>query len=266
MRKSALYNGTVSHRRLQPVGHSLNYKIFYLLIDLDELGEISEHIPFFSINRRNLVSFSEKDFGARSPADLKAYVLDSLLQNGLDGAVASVRLLCIPRIFGYSFNPLSTYYCFDKDENLVALVYAVSNTFGERHSYVLPACTAGRNGLIRQTCRKEFYVSPFLPMNCRYDFSVLPPGETIALSIRQFTEEQPILNASFVGDRAPLDRRHLAAALVRLPFNSLKVIAGIHWEALKLFLKGVKLVKRSTENAIRLPEVNPPLIEKTQEK
>ena len=144
-------------------------------------------------------------------------------------------------------------------------MYEVSNTFKERQSYVLAAGEADAKGLYKQACAKELYVSPFLPMECRYEFSLLPPGETIALSIRQFHEDAPILNASFIGQHAALNRRTLGAALLRFPFNSFKVIAGIHWEALKLWLKGVKLVDRP-EKDTPPPPVRQGLVEKYQEK
>ena len=265
MQKSALYNGVVTHRRLTPVGHHLKYRIFYLLLDLDELPEIAGRIPFLSLNKRNLVSFRSRDFGDGEPDDLKRHILETVRASGLTAEIASIRLLCIPRLFGYAFNPLSTYYCFDKDDTLVALVYEVSNTFKERQSYVLPAGEANVKGLYRQACAKEMYVSPFMPMDCRYEFSLLPPGETIALSIRQFHEGAPILNASFIGEYAELNRRTLGAALLRFPFNSVKVIAGIHWEALKLWLKGLKLVDRPGKDTTP-PPVPRGLVEKYQEK
>ncbi|WP_288902810.1 DUF1365 domain-containing protein [uncultured Sneathiella sp.] len=266
MRKSALYNGMVTHRRLNPVGHHLNYRIFYLLIDLDELANLGRCIPFLSVNKRNLVSFFTKDFGNGTSTDLKARVLAQLKLQGIDEEIASVRLLCIPRIFGYAFNPLSTYYCYDTEDTLIALVYEVSNTFGERHSYILPAGSANSKGLMKHSCPKELYVSPFMPMDCRYEFSILPPGESIALSIRQFHDDKPIMNASFIGQLSPLNRRTLGLAILKFPFNSLKVMAGIHWEALKLWLKGMKLVPRPDANARNTAPTTPPMIEKYQEK
>ncbi|MZR32229.1 DUF1365 domain-containing protein [Sneathiella litorea] len=261
-----LYNGMVTHRRLQPVGHHFDYRVFYLLLDLDELSQLARRIPFLSVNKRNLVSFFTKDFGDGAPNDLKASILEKVMQSGLSTPVKSVRLLCIPRIFGFAFNPLSTFYCYDSEDNLVALVYDVSNTFGEKHSYVLPAGLANSKGVMTQACSKEFYVSPFMPMNCRYQFSVLPPRETVALSIRQFHDGKPIMNASFVGQRSPLNSHNLGWAIARFPFNSLKVIAGIHWEALKLWLKGLKLVDRPEKKARKPVLAKPSLIGKRQEK
>lgn len=264
--KSAIYSGIVTHRRLNPVGHYLDYRIFYLLIDLDELDNLAKSIPFLSIDRSNLVSLFTKDFGEGANANLKDRIFRQLQEHGLSASVASIRLLAIPRLFGYAFNPLSTFYCFDAEDNLIALIYEVRNTFGEKHSYVLPAGAANAKGLMKQACSKEFYVSPFMPMECRYEFSLLPPGEKIALSIRQLHEGKPIMNASFIGTRRPLTRRTLGKALMAFPFNSFKVIAGIHWEALKLWLKGLKLVPRPEKQIDRDVAPRPPLIEKYQEK
>ena len=266
MTKSAIYSGVVTHRRLNPVGHHLDYRIFYLMIDLDELDDLAKDIPFLSVNKRNLVSFFTKDFGDGTSTDLKSHILRQVQDHGLSADIASIRLLAIPRLFGYAFNPLSTFYCFDAEDNLIALVYEVSNTFGEKHSYVLPAGPANSKGFMKQTCSKEFYVSPFMPMACRYEFSVLTPGERIALSIRQFHADKPIMNASFIGKRRPLTRRALGRALMAFPFNSFKVIAGIHWEALKLWLKGMKLVPRPEKQPLSDVAPSQPLVEKYQEK
>lgn len=266
MGKSALYNGVVTHRRLNPVGHHIHYRIFYLLIDLDELVDLGRNIPFLSVNKRNLVSFFTKDFGDGAPTSLKTRVRAQLKRQGMDMEITSVRLLCIPRIFGYAFNPLSTYYCYDANDNLRALVYEVSNTFGERHSYILPAGSTNSKGLMKQACNKELYVSPFMPMDCRYEFSILPPGGSIALSIRQFHDDKPIMNASFIGQHSALTPRTLGLAILKFPFNSLKVIAGIHWEALKLWLKGMKLVPRPEKKTRNSAPTTPSIFGKYQEK
>jgi uncharacterized protein len=243
--KSSLYKGMVTHRRLNPLGHLLRYKIFYLLIDLDELEEVARKIRFLSVESYNFVSFFAKDFGEGDTRDLRCHIKKKIKNAGILAPISSIRLLCIPRIFGYAFNPLSTYYCYNENEELVAIVYEVSNTFKERHSYILPVEASRKEGqILKQECEKALYVSPFMPMNCTYKFSILPPAKTIALSIKQFHDDRPMLNASFVGTRRPLDSRNLALALFAFPFNSFKVIAGIHWEALKLWLKGAKLVDK----------------------
>ncbi len=264
--KSALYKGTVLHRRLRPVGHLLSYKIFYLLIDLDELECLDQSIPFFSVGKRNLVSFKTQDFADKQTGDLKQKILDTVKLQGISAEIYSIRLLCIPRIFGYAFNPLSVYYCYDEEDRVVSIVYEVSNTFGERHSYVFSVEESEDAKRLQHSCRKEFYVSPFIPMNCEYKFSVLPPEESIALSIRQLESGTPLLNASFVGTREVLTTGNLGMHLMRFPFNSLKIIAGIHWEALKLWIKGVKLVDRPSKSPPALPASQQTVTSGLQEK
>ncbi len=264
--KSALYKGTVLHRRLRPVGHLLSYKIFYLLIDLDEMDIVSKGIPFFSIGKRNLVAFMEKDFADKQPGDLKQKIIKTVRSEGVTAEISAVRLLCIPRIFGYAFNPLSIYYCYDDQDQIVSIVYEVSNTFGERHSYVFSVDGANTGKSLQHSCRKEFYVSPFIPMNCEYNFSVLPPNEKIALSIRQLEAGAPLLNASFVGSRESLSAASLGKHLLKFPFNSVKVIAGIHWEALKLWIKGIKLVDRPADTSSPMPANRQTLTSGLQEK
>ncbi|MEH6525212.1 MAG: DUF1365 domain-containing protein [Sneathiella sp.] len=244
MLNSALYQGVVSHRRFKPVDHLLNYKMFYFLIDLDELGKLEKNIAFFSIDKPNLISFHHKDYGENNPPDIKEYVLNKLKSEGVEAEVSRISMLCLPRIFGYAFNPITTYYCYSQSNHLVAIVYEVSNTFGERHSYVFEINNRTNEKFLKHSCDKEFYVSPFMPMDCRYKFTVLPPSQDVSLAIRQFHLDEPILNASFMGSRYSLTSKSLATALLKFPFNGLKVIIGIHWEALKLWIKGLKIVAR----------------------
>jgi len=244
MLKSALYQGVVSHRRLKPVDHLLKYKMFYFLIDLDELDELEQRIAILSIDKTNIISFLHRDYGEDSPSDIKKYVLNKLKTGGVAVKVSRVCMLCLPRIFGYAFNPITTYYCYNQADHLVAIIYEVSNTFGERHSYVIETEQETEGKYLKHSCDKEFYVSPFMPMECRYKFTILPPSEEIMLSIRQFHADGAILNASFAGSRQSLTSKNLAVALLKFPFNTVKVIIGIHWEALKLWIKGLKIVAR----------------------
>ena len=263
---SSLYIGTVIHRRLKPIGHLLRYKIFYLLIDLDELNKIDRKIRFLSVGKRNVISFMPTDFADGKPGNLKQKISDKVKLNGVTAEIKSIYLLCIPRIFGYAFNPLSTYYCFDADNKLVAMVYEVSNTFGERHTYVSAVKGVIEGERIRHSCEKKLYVSPFISMNCTYHFSVLAPGKKLALGIKQTEEGEPLLNASFVGQQEKLTTLTLGLSLVKFPFNSLKVIAGIHWEALRLWIKGIKLVDRPATAQSVAPLNQPPVTTGYQEK
>jgi len=239
---SALYVGRVGHRRHRPRAHRLEYRVFSLLLDLDELPVLAQRLRLLSHNGPGVLSFFDRDHGPGDGSPLVPYVRDLLARAGVRDADGPVRLLCYPRVLGYVFNPLSVYYCHARDGALRALIYEVSNTFGERHSYVMPV---GQDGTqIRQTCRKAFYVSPFLPMDCTYHFQVHTPGERLSLVIHETHEAKPILDAWFTGDRRPLSDGTLLRAALSVPFLTLKVLAAIHWEALKLWLKGVPLVRR----------------------
>jgi len=243
MSGSALYAGTVMHRRWKPKRHRLQYRVFSLLVDLDELPLLTQRLKLFSHNRFNLFALMDRDFGAGDGTPLRPWVDAQLAAAGLETKGIKVSLLCYPRILGYAFNPLSVFFCRRaRDDALTAILYEVHNTFGERHCYLIPTDPAETR--VRQTCEKNFYVSPFIAMQATYRFDILPPGERIAVAIHQADPEGPLLDASFVAVRTPLSDVKLLSLLARHPLMALKVIGGIHWEALRLWLKGVKLVDR----------------------
>jgi hypothetical protein len=211
-----------------------------MLFDLDELPALDRGLRLFSRNRFNLFSFHDRDHGEGGP-NLRAYVMRQLGVAGIDLAGGRIALLCNPRMLGYVFNPLSVYFCYRADGAIAAMLYEVNNTFGERHSYLIPA-GASLDSVIRQSCDKKFYVSPFMAMAMTYHFSVAPPTDSVAIAIRQDGAAGPMLHANFVGDRAGLSDCSLVTAFLRQPLLTLKIIGGIHWEAMKLLLKGVRLV------------------------
>lgn len=246
-----LYPGTVMHARLKPFSHRFSYRVFCLLIDLDRLAEANRLSHLFSVNGRNLCSFHEADHvDPDAPtASIRDHVDDLAARAGLDRP-ARVQLLCYPRLLGYVFNPLSVYYCHDAAGRLSALIYEVRNTFGERHTYVCPVEPGQERAAgIRQERTKIFYVSPFIDMGARYSFRMLPPGENVRLRILETEAGEPLLSASFSGRARPFTNRDLAAELVRMPLMTFKVMAGIHWEALKLWLKGARFHPRGTPPA-----------------
>jgi len=241
-----IYEGRVMHLRLKPRRHRLDYRVFSLLVDLDTFDQAAKTSRFLSIDRFNLFSLRTRDYGDGSSVPLKTQITALLSRAGLDDAAANIRLLCYPRILGYVFNPLSVYYCRNRDGALRAIVYEVHNTFGERHSYVLPVA-AREQGAITHGCRKAFYVSPFIPMEAEYRFRMTEPGDEISVGISERDEAGPLLQASFTGKARPLDDSTLLGLFVRYPLMTLKVIAGIHWEALRLFAKGVPIVRHPRE-------------------
>jgi len=244
----ALFSGTVMHARMKPVAHRFSYKVFNLLVDIDRLDELAAGNRLFSRNRFNLMSLHDRDHGLRDGSTLRQSVDKALSEAGLDLAGGTTLLLCYPRILGYVFNPLSVYYCFDASGHLRALIYEVRNTFGEMHSYVAPIEDGERrpSGL-RQERDKLFYVSPFIDMPMRYRFRLNAPGEQINVRILETDSDGPLLAATFTGGRQALDDRRLLAACARIPFLTLKVITSIHFEALRLWLKGAPFFRRTPQ-------------------
>jgi DUF1365 family protein len=187
-----------------------------------------------------LFSFKDKDHGptdSKKSRDLNLWLDDLLAQTGVT-AKGPRRVLCYPRILGYVFNPLSVWFCDDEQGVLKAIVYEVHNTFEERHAYVLPV--GEDKDLIQHGCAKAFYVSPFLSRDCRYGFRIRPPGKDVAIVIQEEEAGAPILTASFAGERRALTDGALARMLLRYPLMTLKVVAAIHFEAVRLMLKGVR--------------------------
>jgi uncharacterized protein len=250
---AALYFGEVMHARLKPIGHRFSYRVMSLLIDLDRLSEADRQSALFGVNRAALYSFHEADHGRRDGAPLRAYVQRCAAKHDIDLTGGQVRLLCYPRLFGYTFNPLSVYFCYHADGRLALVIYEVRNTFGDIHAYVLPVKSGEISAAgIRQQQDKLFYVSPFVEMTMRYHFRISPPGETVKLRILETDREAPLLAATFHGRRCALTTRALLRAFFALPLVSLKIVTAIHWQALRLWLKGARLVPRpdaATANA-----------------
>lgn len=240
--RSGLYPGTVLHQRFQPVRHRLRYRIFSLLLDLEELPQLARRLRLFSLGRFNLVSFYERDHGAGEPGGLLAWVRGQCEAAGI-AAAGPVRLLCMPRVLGHAFNPLSVFFCHDAAGALSAVLYQVNNTFGQRHSYLIPVA-AGAAGTLHQTARKCFYVSPFMPMEMEYRFHVLPPGPRVSVVIHGRGASGPLITASLSGRRRALGDRALLGAVLGAPALGLQVVAGIHWEAWKLWRKRLRLQPR----------------------
>ena len=234
---SSLYVGSVMHRRLRPRRHDFRYRAFWMLLDLDELDELSSRLRWFSYNRPNLFSFYDSDHGDGTSAPLRSQIDSQLGEAGIDLAGGRVWLLCMPRTLGYCFNPLSIFFCHRGDGSLAAIVYQVHNTFAERHSYVIAVERTG--DAIHQWCRKLFFVSPFMDMDMRYDFRIVGPNERIVVAICARSAEERVLQAVLAGERQPLTDRELTRVFLRMPAITLKVMAAIHWEALKLWAKRI---------------------------
>lgn len=244
---SCLYTGQVVHRRFLPRTHRLRYRAFWMLLDLSEVDGLSTKLTFFSRNRFNLASFHDRDHGDGSDLPLLKQAQALLRQAGCRTDQLAIKLLCMPRILGYGFNPLSVYFCVRQDGSLEAIIYEVHNTFGERHSYVMPVqgqVKAGASEIVEQHCPKGFYVSPFLGMDMSYGFRVRPPAGQVEVSIHGKENDKTVIAASLAGIRHELTDGALIKALASHPLLTLKVIAGIHWHALRMVLKGFRVHAR----------------------
>lgn len=238
---SALFAGTVYHKRLRPTVHVLNYRVFSLLLSLEEIDALQKRLWLFSRNRWNLFSFYDKDFGERASETLEAYVHRKLNEANIDEIPAKILLSCYPRICGYTFNPLSLFYCLDSKGDAIAILHEVHNTFGERHTYVLPVSSAqkAQGKLIRQATDKLLFVSPFAHMNMRYQFSLNLPTQRQVVVIRAHDEQGHLITASYTAQRHNLTASTLLKYFFSVPLLSVKVVVGIHWEALRLWIKKV---------------------------
>jgi uncharacterized protein len=239
---SGLYVGLVTHRRLRPRKNSLRYRTYALLLDLDELTALDGRLRLFSHNSFNLFSFFDKDYGSGA-ASLREQIEGYARRIGpsLDGG--PIRLLTMPRILGYAFNPISVYFCHGRNGALRAILYEVNNTFGERHGYFIPV-EAGQNAPIRQSCAKQLYVSPFMAMDMIYEFMVIAPAEKLSIAIVERDRQGVVLTATQVQSRVELTDAALARVFFSHPLLTLKVIVGIHFEALLLWARGMRLQVR----------------------
>ena len=239
---SCIYSGLVTHERYKPKRHFFSYKTFSLLIDLNEISEIEKKIKFFSYNKFNILSFYNIDHGNRDSNSLAKWVKNTLKKSKINFDIGKIKLLCYPRFFGYVFNPLSIFYCYDKNLKLKAILYEVKNTFKEQHTYVF-RCKNSAN-LILHKCNKKFYVSPFIEMKTSYNFRLLKPGKRLNVLIKQNDENGLLLIARQSGKRIDLTSKNLLLEFLKHPLMSVKVILAIHFEAFRLWIKGVKHVKR----------------------
>ncbi len=235
------------HARLKPMGHRFSYRVMSLLIDLDRLDEANRKSRLFGVNRAALYSFNERDHGDRDGSSLRAYAQRHAAEHGIDLSNGRVLLLCYPRLLGFTFNPLSVYFCYRADGKLALVIYEVRNTFGDIHAYALPVLPGQLSDAgLRQQQDKLFYVSPFIDMAMRYHFRVSPPDHDVKLRILETDRSGPLLAATFHGHRRALTTAQLLRSFFAFPLVTLKILAAIHWEALRLWVKGARLVPRRT--------------------
>jgi len=237
MAKSELYVGHVTHHRMVPKRHDLRHRVYWMLLDLGELEAIGQRLRLFSYNRFNLTSLHDRDHGDGSERPLLEQMAELLGSAGIEAADLSIRLLVMPRVAGYDFNPLSVFFCVDAGERLRAVVYEVNNTFGGRHRYVIPARASSTDAL-EQSCDKQFYVSPFMDMDMTYRFRTGTPDDAVALAVQVERQGETIIHTALKGHRRDLSDRNILALAVTHPLLPVKVVAAIHWHAAAMWWRG----------------------------
>jgi len=242
MQTPCVYIGKVYHKRHTPFVHQFTYRVFTLWLDIDALPT---NLKTFSHNRFNLFSLHNKDHGYKDGSSIRKYVEDAAKLKNIDINGGKIFMLTFPRILGYVFNPITVYFCYDQNGALKAILHQVKNTFGEQHGYMLSVNETQNAQTIKQECKKIFHVSPFIHMDCTYKFRITDPNDELNFAIHQFTDkDKKILTATWNGKRNALNDETLIKTLLTHPLLTLKIIIGIHWEALRLVLKGAKYIPK----------------------
>ncbi len=235
MMNSCLYECRVMHQRILPKKHGFNYRIFLFLLDLDELEEIESRIPILSIGKPNLYSLNSADYFRIQSGSIRENLTAFLRSEGFVQEPAGVRLLTLPRLLGYTFNPISIFFCYDASGDPLISVVQVGNTFGELKPFVVPL----ESGRFQVRVPKHFYVSPFSDLDLEFDFRLDLPAERLRILIDDYQGETKTLVSTLTGSRRELTFGNLLFLTLKYPLVTLKIITLIHWEAFRLWLKGV---------------------------
>lgn len=255
---SCFYECDVFHRRLRPKQHEFRYRVFYFYVDLDELEDTARRLRFFGVNRPNVYSLRDgdhfqydRDGSGRTasegsePRPVADNVREFLRRSGCPLEVGSIRMLCFPRMFGYVFNPITIYFCFRPDGEPHAAVVEVGNTFRELKPYLVPCCE-GAAWDFEVRCPKDYYVSPFSPVDLDFHFRFHLPDGKLRVFIDNYDAEGKMLVSTLTGKRQEMTAGNLVRFTAKFPLLTLRVIFLIHWQAMKLWLKKVPFFRKET--------------------
>lgn len=245
----ALYDCRVMHRRRTAPMYRFVYQLFYLYLDIDTIDRLAARLRWFSHNRFNLLSFHNHDHGDQSDGPLRPFAEKVLRSAGLETG-GRIQLLCLPRVLGYAFNPISLWFCDDPRGRPLAVIAEVRNTFGEKHAYLLEAGTGEPNHALVVDKDKCFHVSPFFDLVGRYRFTIEAPNQRLRLLIHEQREGVPIFDATLTGERRGLDDATILKRVLAAPWMTVKVIAAIHWQALKIWVRGGRYHKKPPPPAL----------------
>ena len=234
---ATLYAGRIAHVRHSPFRYRFDYRLWMLCIDLDCIDAVAAGSKVFAHNRFGLTAINDKDNGFRDGSKLRAYAEAALAREGLGQFGAKILFMATPSVLGYAFNPISFYFCYDVAGRLGAILHQVKNTFGDQIGYLMPVALEG--SVIRQAVQKRMHVSPFFDMEGGYRFALTPPAKKFTVSI-QYGAEVKRLTATMQLQSRPFSDRALLRLLLQMPLTPMKVMAAIHWQALKLFLRGAR--------------------------
>ncbi|MEK7485298.1 MAG: DUF1365 domain-containing protein [Planctomycetota bacterium] len=235
--KSKIYYGTILHQRHTPIQHPFRYGIYFLALDLDELDSLSSKSAWFGYNQMKPFSIYDNDYLGKMPLSIKEKLIYWLKAYGISETPERVLLVTMPRLFGYTFNPVNFYYCYRSGDEIFCMVVEINNTFGEKHLYFLPtSASASPNSLkYRFTREKAFHVSPFNPRIGDYAFTFAPPGDTLSLQINVHREKKPFFTSGIFCQARTLTKKNLLQTLKEYPFSPWLSTLRIGYQAFKLY-------------------------------
>lgn len=258
---SCLYKSEVMHRRTAPKRHSFKYRLFMFYLDLDEIESLDRSYNFIGHNRFAPYEFRDDDHYNPSKTDLKTSIRNYLREQGIEDPVGKIHLLTHLRTWGHLFNPVSFYFVTAQNGSPICSIAEVGNTFNEQKLFIVKSQTDGRS---HTDTIKNFYVSPFSELDTQFHFKIATPREHMRIAISQSKNGETYFNSVLTGGKSPLTGKSLLMSALQFPLLTLKIVGAIHWQALRLYLKGVPYFRKS-ENPHLQTNTHPYLTKETYE-